>query len=179
MTLQTYYISLYFDKDTNYWLRSLMNRAAQKSHNGMIKDIPPHITIAMLKAQDSDVLCQKINSIIDDFFVQEIIIAGIGLFQIKVVYLQPVLNKYLYSISIKINTTFEQEQQENSKYILYNWIPHISIAKRLTDIEQLDVIKLLQAEKFPRTAQICRLGLERAKPYKSIRMWELQDRNVL
>jgi len=91
----------------------------------------------MLKAQDSDILCQKIDTIINEFFAQEITIAGIGLFQTKVVYLQPVLNWYLHNISVKINNTFLQEQQKDNKYIPYNWIPHISIAKRLTDTEQL------------------------------------------
>ncbi len=177
MTLQTFYISLYFDKNTNKWLSNLINQAAQKSHNGTVKDIPPHITVAMLKAQDSDILCQKIDTIINEFFAQEITIAGIGLFQTKVVYLQPVLNWYLHNISVKINNTFLQEQQKDNKYIPYNWIPHISIAKRLTDTEQLDVIKLLQGEKFPRQATICHIGLERAKPYKSIKMWALQDIN--
>lgn len=175
MTLQTYYISLYFDKDTDDWLSSLINQAAQKSHDSIVKDIPPHITVAMLKAQDSDILCQKIDTIINEFSAQEITIAGIGLFQTKVVYLQPVLNWYLHNISVRINNTFLQERQKDNKYMPYNWIPHISIAKRLTDTQQLDVVKLLQKEKFPRQAKICCIGLERAKPYKSIKMWALQD----
>lgn len=175
MTLQTYYISLYFDKDTDNWLSDLISQAAQKCHDNVVKAIPPHITVAMLKAQDSDILGQKIDTIINEFFIQEILIAGIGLFQTKVVYLQPVLNWYLHNISVRINDTFAQEQQKDNKYIPYNWIPHISIAKRLTDTEQIDVIKLLQKEKFPRQAKICYIGLERAKPYKSIKMWALQD----
>ena len=61
MTLQTFYISLYFDKDTNKWLSNLINQAAQKSHNGTVKDIPPHITVAMLKAQDSDIFTTRIK----------------------------------------------------------------------------------------------------------------------
>lgn len=175
MTLQTYYISLYFDKDTDNWLSDLIAQAAQKCHDNVVKAIPPHITVAMLKAQDSDILGQKIDTIINEFFIQEILIAGIGLFQTKVVYLQPVLNWYLHNISVRINDTFAQEQQKDNKYIPYNWIPHISIAKRLTDTEQIDVIKLLQKEKFPKQAKICYIGLERAKPYKSIKMWALQD----
>ena len=175
MTLQTYYISLYFDKDTDNWLSDLIAQAAQKCHDNVVKAIPPHITVAMLKAQDSDILGQKIDTIINEFFIQEILIAGIGLFQTKVVYLQPVLNWYLHNISVRINDTFAQEQQKDNKYIPYNWIPHISIAKRLTDTEQIDVIKSLQKEKFPKQAKICYIGLERAKPYKSIKMWALQD----
>lgn len=173
MALHTYYISLYFDKDTDNWLRNLINEAAQKFYDTTVKDIPPHITIAMLKAQDSDVLCQKVDAIINEFMAQKITIAGIGLFQTKVVYLQPVLNQYLHDMSIKINNIFLQEQQKDNKYIPYNWIPHISIAKRLTDTEQLEVVKLLQKEKFPRQATVCFIGLERAKPYKSIKRWTL------
>ncbi len=175
--MSTYVISLYFDDETDNWLRELMQKIADKTgkHYMDTNNIPPHITIAMIKSDDCNNLTERLDKIVTDIPAGEIDIVSVGIFKTSVVFLQPVLNKYLYDISTRINTLVPLEQASTNRYMPFQWMPHITIAKRLTDKEQIEVIRLLQAEHIQRKGIACNARLAITKPYSVIQLWKLKE----
>ncbi len=170
MTSHTYLISLYFDEQTNQWLSHLMKRISKKTGNDymLAHQIPPHLTVAMLKSNDSTALSEKLRDFATSLSSENLTIASVGIFRTSVVFLQPVLNTYLSQLSLSIHHTFSKEQADNSRCVPYQWIPHISLAKHLSPQQQLDAISILQSEHFPKQLKVCNIGLSKTNPYEDI-----------
>lgn len=170
-----YLISLYFDMETDKTLSSIMENVAGITGNThMIEGhIPPHITVGMVNSPDENRVMSIFEKCVTGLNCGDIQIAGIGLFRKSVVYLQPVLNQYLHEISVTVNEAFEGLHAENSRYIPFNWIPHISVAKRLTAEQQIETVRYLQGAGYPATVGINRIGLAKTNPYIDIRVCEL------
>lgn len=173
----TYVVSLYFDDETDNWLRELIQKIANKTgkHYMDTNNIPPHITVAMIKSEDCNNLTNKLDKIVADMTSGEIEIVSVGIFKTSVVFLQPVLNRYLYDVSTRINALVPFEQASANRYMPFQWMPHITIAKRLTDKEQIETIRLLQAEHIQRKGIACNVRLAVTKPYSVIRLWKLGE----
>lgn len=170
-----YLISLYFDMETDKTLSSIMaNVAGITGNTHMIEGhIPPHITVGMVNSPDEDRVMSIFEKCVTGLSCGDIQIAGIGLFRKSVVYLQPVLNQYIHKISVTVNEAFEGLHAENSRYIPFNWIPHISVAKRLTAEQQIEAIKYLQEVGYPSEALISKIGLAKSNPYIDIHIRNL------
>ena len=170
-----YLISLYFDMETDKTLSSIMENVAVITGNThMIEGhIPPHITVGMVNSPDENRVMSIFEKCVTGLSCGDIQIAGIGLFRKSVVYLQPVLNQYLHKISVTVNEAFEGLHAENSRYIPFNWIPHISVAKRLTAEQQIEAIKYLHEVGYPSEALISKIGLAKSNPYIDIHIRNL------
>ena len=133
-------------------------------------NIPPHITVGMINSSDEERVITTFEQCVGRIHHGDIQIAGIGLFRKSSVYLQPVLNQYLHEISVKVNEAYEGLQAEHNRYTPFNWMPHISVAKRLMANEQLEAVKCLQEVGYPSAAKVSRIGLAKSNPYTDIRI---------
>lgn len=168
-----YLISLYFDMETENQLQSVIRGVAEVTGNTHMTDghIPPHITVAMINSSDEDIVKDIFENC--DIRGGDIQIAGVGLFKKSVVYLQPVLNRYLHDISVTVNKAFKGMHADNNRYMPFNWMPHISVAKRLTADQQIETVKYLQEVGYPSEAIISRIGLAKSNPYIDIHIRNL------
>lgn len=170
-----YLISLYFDMETENQIQSVIRGVAEVTGNTHMTDghIPPHITVAMINSSDEDIVKDTFESCIKKLRGGDIQIAGVGLFKKSVVYLQPVLNRYLHDISVEVNKAFKGMHADNNRYMPFNWMPHISVAKRLTADQQIETVKYLQEVGYPSEAIISRIGLAKSNPYIDIHIRNL------
>lgn len=157
-----YLISLYFDKQTEKRIQYLIERVAKVSGNRYLLEhqIPPHLTVGMVSEVDNLEQIQLTGG--------KVQFVSIGMFKTNTIFLQPVLNEYLYHISTQI------QQVEGSRYQMFHWIPHVTIGKRFTREEQLAAVALLQKEFGIFEGTVTRIGLAKTQPYEDIYLRDLE-----
>lgn len=151
-----YLISLYFDKKTEKRIQYLIERVAKVTGNSYLLEhkIPPHLTVGMVSEVDYLEQIQLKSG--------KVQFVSVGMFKTNTIFLQPILNEYLYQISTQI------EQVEGSRYQMFHWIPHVTVGKRLTREEQLAAVALLQKEFGIFEGTVTRIGLAKTKPYEDV-----------
>lgn len=174
-----YLVSLYFDRQTEEKLRNYITRTAEKTGNFYMLEhqIPPHITIAACKSMKEEELIGALDTCAGTWHAETIDWAAIGSFKPHVLFLMPVLNRYLHELCISANTAIDRvgERGEASRYQPFNWMPHTTIARTLTEQQMLTGFHVLQANFSPFSGIGVRIGLARSNPYQDIKMWELKE----
>lgn len=158
--MNTYLISLYFDEKTTEYLDSIKEGLMKKTGSDSMKDIRPHLTVGMLKANSDAPILEKVKLTAEETERFELLLPSAGIFKNSVVYLYPVLNKALLSVSKKLHYSLFKYVPADSKYVPYNWMPHITMARHLTAKQQLEAIEYLQGVEFPKTLVVDSIGLD-------------------
>lgn len=175
-----YLVSLYFDDESSRKIQSFINKAGYKSGNNFMIDrqVPPHITIASFQSNEEKKVIEVLDKRIKDIEKGKITWASIGIFRSSVLFLAPVLNKYLHNLCVDINESISLlDDISISKYYLpFQWMPHTTIAKQLTREELMAAFQELEKNFTIFSGMITRIGLSKTNPYKDIIVWELNNK---
>lgn len=174
-----YLVSIYFDEKTNKIIQKHIESVAGKTGNTFMLGgkIPPHITIASFNSKDEKAIPEALDTVISKLTTGSLTWASIGAFLPHVIYLTPVLNEYLHTLSTTIHNTLKDLPDTiiSPYYTPFNWLPHTTIAKQLTPEELLTAFTTLQTSFSPLKGQVTQIGLAQSNPYKDIKIWQLID----
>lgn len=170
-----YLVSLYFDQQTNEKIQYYVEKAAKVSGNCYVPEhhIPVHLTISMLQSKNVDQLVEIFQK--QTFDGGKLSFVSTGTFRTNTIFLQPVCNAYLYELSVRMEETFMGQHAVESRYRLHHWIPHVTIAKRLSAEEQRKVFEMLQKEFRPFEGRVEKIGLAKTNPYQDIIVKKVSD----
>ncbi len=174
-----YAVVLYFDDVTESKIQSLINNAASFCGNRYMLDvkIPPHVTICAVKSDEEDLLVKEAGELADRLKGGGVCWASIGVFNPNVLFLSPVLNRYLLSACELANEKMLSvaEAGDNGHYLPYKWVPHTAIATKLSGEELISAFGALQKEFAPIVGKVNRVAIARCNPYKELKIWNLTD----
>ncbi len=167
-----YLVSLYFDEQTSKTISKLMKSVAVKSGNNYMleKNIPPHLTIASAELCEVEYIISKIENCVKNYHQGQVEFVSIGSFKPHVLFLTPVLNEFLHNLSVDVNKALGQQ---NSKYLPFNWLPHTTIARTLSEEQMMTAFRVLQANFTPFTGRVIGVGLAENRPFRDVKVWNL------
>ena len=174
-----YLVSIYFDEKTEHKIRALIKQVAQKTSNTFMTDgnVSPHMTVCGFETSDEAQACEFLAECVDSLQQVRVKFVSIGTFLPYVIYLAPVLDKELHNISSVTNMKIEQiEDCTVSKfYRPFQWMPHVTIGKKLSQEEMRVAFEVLQNQFGPFEGTITKIGLAKTNPYKDIAVFELKE----
>lgn len=172
-----YLISIYFDESTEKKLKSYMKKVAKVTGNTFMLDnhVPPHITVAAVETKQEDELVANVEKLVEQLQSDVIQLVSIGSFSSKVIYVQPVLNEYLHTMSIEIAKALGQMEETilSPYYQPFSWLAHCTIGKQLTKEQLKEAFMVLTNEFVPMEAKVTRIGVAKTNPHRDIKVWEL------
>ena len=167
-----YLISIYFDEKTNRKMQRYINLVAEKSGNPfMIKEcVPPHLTVSAFETRDEKGVMVALERIVGRLRPGGLTWASVGQFFPYVIFMQPVLNSYLYQISQIVYEELEKEDVNISPlYQPFQWLPHTTIGKTLSQDEMRTAFEVLQTHFGVFDSTVVRIGLARTNPHRDIK----------
>ena len=170
-----YLISIYFDEKTDRKIRGYMEKIAERTGNGFMVDnhVPPHITVAAIETKHEDLVMERLGSM--DVHAGGIQFVSVGSFVPQVLYLEPVLNRYLHELSVKVSEAVKDipETIISSYYQPFGWLPHCTLGKQLTKEQALEAFSIMQNSFAPFEGKVTRIGLAVTNPHRDIGVWEI------
>lgn len=163
-----YLVSLYFDEQTNEYLKHLMKQVYKKIGNDSMMDIPAHLTLASFHDEEQQAL-ESFYKIIAKPLELEFV--SIGFFLPSVLYVQPLLSKELEEL---MNEVHGHIQKGSDKYQPYHWIPHITLCKYLKNSQLSSCLEAVQNEFKPFKGKVTKIGLATTNPYRDICVLEIK-----
>ncbi|MCR4788275.1 MAG: 2'-5' RNA ligase family protein [Lachnospiraceae bacterium] len=164
-----YLITAYFDDETNKILQDHINAVAKVTGNHFMADnhVPPHMTLSALESRTSDELKEGFFEFADSISAHDIVIASVGMFFPYVLYAAPVPNDFLSDIPGRISEIYRNTEgvSVSRYYSVDNWMPHITVAKRLDRAQMLGAIDLLRDRFVPIYGKVVRVGLSEVNPH--------------
>ena len=179
-----YAVALYFDEKSQAQLLGMMEDLCRAGVNRYLLDlgIRPHITLAYWKDQKGIDVTDAIKRFAQAVKGTKVLFSSIGIFpgDPKVVYLSPVKDDGL----IKLHNGLYQElngkiDNYSQNYIPDNWVPHCTLATKLTEEEILKSVNALLKVKFPVQALISQIELIKCKPMEDILSCEVKFKHDL
>ena len=175
-----YLVSLYFDDKSAMKIQGFINKVAAKSGNNFMtyNNVPPHITIASFQTDEEDKAIEILDKRIKDIDIGMITLASIGIFKSSVIFLAPVLNEYLHNLSVSIyeGISLIENIAISKYYVPFNWIPHTTIAKKLTKEELILAFQELEKNFTIFSGLVTRIELSKTNPYEVIIAWDLDNK---
>lgn len=172
-----YLISIYFDEETNKTIQRYINQMAEKTGNTFMTDgkVPPHITISALETKHEEHVIKVLEKAINRMKIESLQWVSVGQFFPYVIYLTPVLNEYLHSMSQEIYQSLKEiEETEISPYYRpFQWLPHTTIGKKLSPEEMQIAFETLQKNFTIFSGKVTKIGLAKTNPYRDVACWEL------
>lgn len=173
-----YLISAYFDDETNNRIQRYINQIAEKTGNTFMTDnhVPPHITISAIEARSVDVLVPHMKKLQDILQQGKIHCASVGMLLPYVLYATPVLNKYLQDLSQQVYNAIPNDDEITiSKYYRpMQWLPHITLGKKLTKEQMQMAIGIMQDGFAPFEATVTEIGLAKVNPHEDVLRWRMK-----
>lgn len=175
-----YLVSLYFDNKSAMKIQGFINKVAEKSGNDFMthNNVPPHITIASFQSDEEEKVIEILDKRIKDIARGMITLASIGVFKSSVIFLAPVLNEYLYNLSVSIyeGISLVENISISKYYVPFSWIPHTTIAKKLTKEELMLAFEELEKNFTIFSGLVTRIELSKTNPYEVIIAWNLDNK---
>jgi len=175
-----YLVSLYFDNKSAIKIQGFINKVAAKSGNNFMthNNVPPHINIASFQTDEEDKVIEILDKRIKDIDRGMITLASIGIFKSSVLFLAPVLNEYLHNLSVSIyeGISLVENISISEHYFPFNWMPHTTIAKKLTKEELILAFQELEKNFIIFSGIITRIELSKTNPYEDIIAWDLGNK---
>lgn len=173
-----YLVSVYFDKKTEHRIQSYINDVAYVCGNSFMIDnqVPPHMTVLAFETREEDSVTEVLDTAISNMKQNKIEWVTVGAFP-TVIFIQPVLNEYLHSLSSSIYESIVNvpDTMLSKYYKPYSWLPHATIAKQLSEEEMRKAFEVLQKSFGAFQGEIVRIELAKKNPYRVIASWELKD----
>lgn len=175
-----YLVSLYFDSKTGNKIQGIINKVAYKCGNNFMIDnnVPPHITIAAFQSKKEESVIQILDKVMKKNNKDgSITVASIGSFKSSVIFLVPILNEYLHNLSVNIYEGVSSiDDVSISKYYLpFQWMPHITIAKKLTREELFLAFQELDKKFSMFSGNVTKITLSKTSPLRDIAVWNLNN----
>lgn len=172
-----YLVSVYFDEKTNSRIRQLIKKVAGESGNTYMLDasVPPHITISGFETRRENEVIEKLGQVLASQEHGMLTWVGIGAFFHNVIYIEPVLNEYLHKLSVVVHESIVpiEETQIRRYYQPFQWLPHTTIGKKLSEEEMIKAFAVLQKSFGVFEGRVIRIGLAKTNPYRDIASWDL------
>lgn len=173
-----YSISIYFDDKTNKMIQNYINRVAEKTGNRFMVDgeVPPHITISLFETKQEEQVIEALEKAVGKINSEQVQWVSVGTFLPYVIYLTPILNEYLHSLEQIIYASIEhiEETKISPYYRPFQWIPHTTIGKKLSQEEMKVAFEVLQKDFCVFEGMVTAIGLAKMNPYQNIRIWNLE-----
>lgn len=173
-----YLVSIYFDEKTNKKIQRYINQVAEKTGNHFMIDgnVPPHITVSAFETQDEKVAIDVLGRVVEKLQKGSLTWASVGQFFPYVMFLQPVLNEYLHEMSCMIydELCVLESVSVSSHYQPFQWLPHATIAKKLSKEEMQVAFEVLQNGFGMFEGEVVKIGLAKPNPHRDIATWELK-----
>lgn len=173
-----YLISAYFDDNTNNRLTQYINQLAAKTGNTYMTDnhVPPHITLSAFETNRETEAVRLLEKAAERLSVGTLQWVSVGTFFPSVIYLAPVLNVYLQSLSQQIYDSLIQIQDITiSRYYQpFSWFPHATMGKKLSMEEMKVAFSVLQHQFGAFFGQVTALGLAKTNPYEDLAVFLLE-----
>ena len=173
-----YLISVYFDEQANKNLQRYINIIADKTGNTFMTDnnVPPHMTISSIEARNVDVIIPAFESLKGNINAGNIQFVSVGQLLPYVIYVMPVLNKYLMDLQNKVYSTVKDipETSVSRFYKLYSWLPHITLGKKLDKEQMMIAFDVMRNNFAPFEAKVTGIGLAKVNPHEDVIRYELK-----
>ncbi len=173
-----YLISAYFDEHTNKIINRYINQIAAKTGNSFMTEnhVPPHLTISSLEARSGEVLLPYVEELRDRLMQGSIQVVSVGMLFPYVMYLTPVLNEYLQEMSGEVYAAVNgvPEVKVSRCYQPMQWLPHITLGKKLTKEQMQTAFGIMQEGFAPFEGTITAIGLAKTNPHEDILRMELK-----
>lgn len=172
-----YLISIYFDEKTDKHIRQFMRQVADASGNRYMLEgnVPPHMTISAFEALNEEIVLKTLDQKMTELKSGTLQWVSIGQFLPYVLFLSPVLNEYLHSLSVDVYDMIKDMEGINiSKfYRPFQWMPHTTVGKKLKSEQMQAGFQALEKSFGMFSGQVVRVGLAKTNPYRDIASWEL------
>lgn len=173
-----YLISVYFDDETNNRIQRYINQIAEKTGNTFMTDnhVPPHMTISAIEARSVDVLAPHVEKLRDSLCQGKIQCASVGMLLPYVLYVTPVLNEYLQGLSQQVHDAIPKDDEITiSRYYQpMQWLPHITLGKKLTKEQMQIAVGIMQDGFAPFEARVTEIGLAKVNPHEDVLRWRMK-----
>lgn len=173
-----YLISIYFDEKTDKKIKYLMEQVAINTGNTTLLDdnVPPHITISAFETKDEDIAISHLEECCRTLKKEALQWVSVSTFFPYVIYLSPVLNEYLFSMSKIIFDKFSvlDNISINKYYQPYSWQPHTTVGRKLSETEMQLAFQTLQKHFVPFKGTVTKIGLAKTNPHRDIIVFDLK-----
>ena len=173
-----YLVSIYFDDKTNRIIQNHINKVAEKTGNIFMTDgkVPPHITISAFETKQEAKVVEALKEATTQMQSGQLEWASVGMFFPYVLYLAPVLNEYLHSLTKIVYERIKgiEDTIISPYYRPFQWLPHTTIGKKLCKEEMQTAFEVLQNDFAMFSGTVTRIGLAKTNPYTDIISWELK-----
>lgn len=173
-----YLVSIYFDEKTNRRVQQYIDKVAEKTGNTFMLDgkVPPHITISAFETQDEAAAIESLERALARLRQGTLEWVSVGEFFPYVIFLIPVLNEYLHEMSVIVNDELSNTNgiKISPYYRPFQWLPHTTIAKKLSKEEMQIAFEVLQNSFGMFEGEVVKIGLAKPNPHRDIATWELR-----
>lgn len=173
-----YLISIYFDKKTNRKIQHYIDKVAKKTRNTYMVDgqVPPHITISAFETLNEKCAIEALEHAIEKLRKGKVEWVSVGQFFPYVIFLEPVLNQYLHNLCSCVNNELSHTDtiKISPYYMPFQWIPHTTIAKKLSKEEMKIAFEVMQESFGMFEGEVVKIGLAKPNPHRDIATWELR-----
>ncbi len=173
-----YLISVYFDEKSNKKMQHYIHKIAKQTGNDFMisHKVPPHLTISAIEVRDGETLIPHMKNLQDNLQAGEVSFVSVGALLPYVLYITPVLNKYLQTMSQTVYDVFANLPQVsiNRFYQPMQWLPHVTLGKTLKKEQMQTAFQIMQEDFVPFEAEIIQIGLAKTNPHEDIFKIELK-----
>ena len=174
-----YLISIYFDEKTNRKIQQYIDKVAEKTGNRYMEaaSVPPHMTITAFETLDEDAAVEALQRAAEQIGRGEILWASVGQFFPYVLFLTPVLNRYLHNMSGVLYEEFSKIEglRFSPHYLPFQWQPHTTIGKKLSKDEMKIAFEVMQSCFAVLEGEAVRIGLAKPNPHRDIVSFSFGD----
>lgn len=167
-----YLISAYFDEETNNRIQRYINQIAERTGNTFLTDnhVPPHMTLSAIEARNVELLVPCMEGLQGCLHQGNISFVSVGMLLPYVLYMTPVLNEYLQSLSRQVYDAIPKDAEITvSKYYRpMQWLPHVTLGKKLSKEQMQTAVGILQDGFAPFEGKVTELGLAKVNPHEDV-----------
>lgn len=173
-----YLVSLYFNENTNKIIQNHIKSVAEKTGNSFMLDenVPPHITVSAFETKQEEACVKMLENIVTQMETGQVQWVSVGTFLPYVIHITPVLNDYLQKMIVTIYDEIQcvPETKMSPYYKPYGWMPHTTIAKKLSKEKMKVAFEVMQNQFQVFEGMVTKIGLAKTNPYHEIKTWELK-----
>lgn len=173
-----YTITIYFDEISNKMIQQYINQIARQTGNMHMVDnqVPPHITLSAFDTKKESEIIELVDDLskkINKFPLQWV---SVGAFMPYVVYLAPVLNEGLNNAVTEVYKSLLElgDVSVRNCYKPFQWLPHTTLAKMLSQDEMLSAFKMLHSQFGVIRGTATRLAVAKSNPHMDIAVFDLK-----
>lgn len=173
-----YTISVYFDEKSNKTIQQYITQIAKVSGNTYMVDeqVPPHITLSAFDTKKEAEVIEIVDNLSKNWNKFPLQWVSVGQFMPYVVFLAPVLNVELYSAATEVYSELTElgDVSIRNCYKPFQWLPHTTLAKMLSQEEMLSAVKLLHNQFGVIKGNATRIALAKTNPHMDIAVFDLK-----